>query len=136
MNVSTLVNVTPSIRICGAEFLMLREEHPNLRVFSIQPGMVEAEGGHGMVVRYCTPFAKDKELLTGDVTLYLQEPVADHLRRVFLNVNWDIARLDEHKGEFVDKKLLKLSFLFPVMLGWRLGNDSSKSLSGSPVVVF
>ena len=114
---------------------MLREEHPNIRVFSIHPGMVKVERSRGMVVPYFTPFAKDKGLLTGGVTLYLQKPVADHLRRVFLNVNWDIAELDEHKGEFVDKKLLKLSFLFPVMLGRRLGNDSSKGFSGSPVVV-
>ena len=67
--------------------------------------------------------------------MYLQKPVADHLRRAFLNVNWDIVGLDEHKGEFVDKKLLKLSFLLPVMLGRSLGNDSSKSLSGNLVVV-
>ena len=97
--------------MCGAEFLKLREEHPNLRVFSIHPGIVEAEGGRGMVVPRFTPFTKEMGLLTGGVTLYLQKPEADHLRGVFLSVNWDVAELDEHEGGLVDKKLLNLSFL-------------------------
>ena len=97
--------------MCGAEYLTLCEKHPNLRVFSIHPSIVEAEGGRGMVVPYFTRFAKDKRLLTDGVTLYLQKLVADHLRGVFLSVNWDVAELDERKGEIVDKEPLKLSFL-------------------------
>ena len=58
-----------------------------------------------------TPFAKDKGLLTSGVTLYLQKSEADHLRGGFLSVNWDVAELDEHKVEIVDKKLLELPFL-------------------------
>lgn len=64
-----------------------------------------------MVVAHFTPFAKDKGLLTGGVTLHLQKLEADHLRGGFLSVNWDVAELDEHKGEIVDKKLLELPFL-------------------------
>lgn len=90
---------------------MSNQEHPNLRVFSIHPGIVEAEAGRGMVVPHFTPFAKDKGLLTGGVTLYLQKPEADHLRGGFFSVNWDVGELEEHKSEIVDKKLLKLSFI-------------------------
>ena len=42
--------------MCGVELLTLREEHPNLRVFSIRPGIVEAEGGRGMVVAHFHSF--------------------------------------------------------------------------------
>lgn len=58
-----------------------------------------------------TPFAKDKGLPTSGVTLHLQKPEADHLRGGFLSVNWDVAELDKHKGEIVDKKLLELPSL-------------------------
>ena len=64
-----------------------------------------------MVVAHFTPFAKDKGLLTGGVTLHLQKLEADHLRGSFLSANWDGVGLDEHKGEIVDKKLLELPFL-------------------------
>lgn len=46
-----------------------------------------------MVVTHFTPFAKDKGLLTGGVTLHLQKLEADHLRGGFLSVNWDVAEL-------------------------------------------
>jgi hypothetical protein len=87
-----------------------------------------------VVVANFTPFAKDKGLLAGGVTLHLQKLEADHLRGSFLSANWDVAGLDEHKGEIVDKKLLELPFLNATfgssgILGRRLGNDSSKSFS-------
>jgi hypothetical protein len=40
-----------------------------------------------VVVAHFTPFAKDKGLLTGGVTLHLQKLEADHLRGGFLSVN-------------------------------------------------
>lgn len=61
-----------------------------------------------MVVAHFTPFATDKGLLTGGVTLHLQKPEADNLRGGFLSVNRDVA---EHKSEIVDKELLELPFL-------------------------
>lgn len=73
--------------------------------------MVEAENGRGMVVPAFTPFAKDKGLLTGGITLYLDKPEADHLRGGFISVNWDVAELEAHKTEIKEKKLLKLAFL-------------------------
>ena len=121
-NVSILVSLTLKISMCDAEYLTLREEHPNLRVFSIHPSIVEAEGGRGMAVPHFARFAKDKRLLTDGVTLYRQKPEADHLRGVFLSVNWDVAELDEHKGEIVDKKaveaLLSNATLSPCGYAW------------------
>lgn len=58
-----------------------------------------------------TPFAKDKALLFGGVSLYLQKPEADHLRGGFISVNWDLEELESHKGEVTEKKLTKLAFL-------------------------
>lgn len=64
-----------------------------------------------MILEPFMPFAKDKPLLTGAVTLYLQQTRADFLRGGFLSVNWDIDELEKHKDEITEKKLLKLAFL-------------------------
>ncbi len=73
--------------------------------------MVEAEEGHGMVVPPLTPFAKDKGLLFGGVSLFLQKPESDFLRGGFFSVNWDLDELKAHKGEVTAKKLVKLGLL-------------------------
>lgn len=73
--------------------------------------MVEAEEGHGMVVPALTPFAKDKGLLFGGVSLYLQKPKADFLRGGFFSVNWDLDELEAHEAEVTEKKMLNLAFL-------------------------
>lgn len=73
--------------------------------------MVEAEEGRGMVVPPLTPFAKDKGLLFGGVSLFLSKPEADFLRGGFFSVNWDIEEVEAHKGEVTEKKLVKLGFL-------------------------
>lgn len=73
--------------------------------------MVEAEEGRGIVVPPLTPFAKDKALLFGGVSLYLQKPEADYLRGGFISVNWDLEELEGHSGEVAEKKLIKLAFL-------------------------
>ena len=86
-------------------------EQPNIRVFSIHPGIVEAESNRGMVVDNFTPFAKDKQALTAGLTLYLQRPQADFLRGGFLSANWDVEEMEKHKDEIVEGKLLKLAFL-------------------------
>lgn len=91
------------------------KEHPDLRVFSVHPGIVEAEAGRGMVVEPLTPFAKDKAALTGGVTLFLQTPAAEFLRGGFYSVNWDVDELIKHEKEVREKKLLKLAFLNGVL---------------------
>ena len=86
-------------------------EHPDLRVFSIHPGIVEVENGRGMVANSFTPFAKDKAALTGGATLFLQTPAAEFMRGGFYSVNWDIDEMIRHQDEIKDKKLLQLAFL-------------------------
>lgn len=92
-------------------------EIPNLRTFSIHPGIVEA-GERGAVVDHFTPFAKDKQALTAAFTLYLQKPEADHLRGGFVSVNWDVEEMESHKEEIKEGKLLKLGFI-----GAKLGTE-------------
>ncbi|GME60381.1 uncharacterized protein LTHEOB_30 [Neofusicoccum parvum] len=81
-------------------------EHPALRVFSVHPGLVEAEDGRGMVVPNFTPFAKDKAILTGGLSLFLATPRADKLAGTFLSVNWDVDEILSHVDEIVEHKLL------------------------------
>lgn len=69
-----------------AEFL--DAEKPDLRVFSVHPGIVGVtESGRGIVVDALTPFAKDKGIQTGGLSLYLAQPKADYLKGSFVSVN-------------------------------------------------
>jgi NAD(P)-dependent dehydrogenase (short-subunit alcohol dehydrogenase family) len=86
-------------------------EHPDLRAFCVHPGIVEAEGGRGIVADVFTPFAKDKPALTGGLTTYLAGPKADFLKGTYLHANWDVAELEQHRQELLEKKLNKLAFL-------------------------
>ena len=61
-------------------------EYPKMRVFSVHPGIVEA-ADRGMIVDAFTPFAKDKQALTGGVSLWLSKPKAHFLNGGFLSVN-------------------------------------------------
>lgn len=90
---------------------LLSTEHPNIRIFSIHPGMAEAEGGRGSVPDHFVPFAKDKPALTAGVTLYLQKPEADYLRGGYFSVNWDVEEMEKHKDEIQGKGLLQLGFI-------------------------
>lgn len=62
-------------------------EYPEIRVFSVHPGIVAASEGRGMVTPAFTPFAKDPTILTGALTTYLSTPRADFLRGGFISVN-------------------------------------------------
>ena len=53
-------------------------------VFSVHPGIVEATD-RGMVVDAFTPYAKDKQALTGEVSLSLSTPKAQFLNGGFLS---------------------------------------------------
>ena len=66
----------------------LDAEKPDLRVFTLHPGIVAAtKSKRGMVVDAFTPFAKDPGMLTGAVSLYLATPKAEYLRGGFTSVN-------------------------------------------------
>lgn len=73
-----------------AEFL--DAEKPELRVFTVHPGIVAVtETNRGAVVDVLTPFAKDKGIQTGGLSLYLAQKRADHLRGGFISVNCRFA---------------------------------------------
>jgi hypothetical protein len=66
----------------------LDAEKPDLRVFTVHPGIVAAtETNRGMVVDALTPFAKDTGIQTGGLSLYLAQKRADYLRGGFISVN-------------------------------------------------
>lgn len=74
-----------------AEFL--DAERLNLRVFTVHPGIVAVtETSRGAVVDALTPFAKDKGILTGGLSLYLAQDKADYLRGGFISVNCKYRR--------------------------------------------
>ena len=88
-----------------------KPEQPSIRVFSVHPGIVEVENGRGMLNPMFDPFAHDKAALSGGLTLYLSTSRAEHLRGNYLSVNWDVVELEEHKAEFIEKKLGQLGFV-------------------------
>jgi NAD(P)-dependent dehydrogenase (short-subunit alcohol dehydrogenase family) len=62
-----------------AEFL--DAEKPDLRVFTVHPGIVGVtETGRGMAVDALAPFALDKGIQTGGLSLYLAQSKANYLR--------------------------------------------------------
>lgn len=76
-----------------AEFL--DAEHPDLRVFTVHPGIVAVtESSRGAVVDALTPFAKDKGIQTGGLSLYLAQERADYLRGGFISVNCEFTSCD------------------------------------------
>ena len=90
---------------------LINIEQPNLRVFSVHPGIVKAENGRGVVIDAFTSFAIDTAALTGGLTLWLDTPKADFLRGGYIHSNWDVNELEQHKAEIVEKGLVKLGFL-------------------------
>ncbi|KAF2148891.1 NAD(P)-binding protein [Myriangium duriaei CBS 260.36] len=97
---------------------MLHSEQPDLRVFSLHPGISARDEDRGMFVPAFEPFCKDKQQLTAGVTLWLSTSRADFLKGGFVSVNWDVSELEAHKDEIQQKRLNKLA-----MLNARLGVD-------------
>ena len=85
-------------------------EYPNIRAFSVHPGIVAADD-RGMVVDAFTPFAKDKQRLTGGVSLWLNTPKADCLDGGYVGVNWDVNEMEAHAVEIAEGKLNHMGFL-------------------------
>jgi NAD(P)-dependent dehydrogenase (short-subunit alcohol dehydrogenase family) len=85
----------------------LDAEFPHLRAFSLAPGIIMT----GLTNDFFKPYAKDHVELPGMWALYLSQERADFLRGGFVNINWDIAELEAHKAEIVEKKLLKIKWL-------------------------
>ena len=71
-----------------------------------------------MIVDSLTPFALDKGIQTGGLSLYLAQPKADYLKGSFVSVNSHLHWVAEFGGsrhewdaEITEQKLLKLAFL-------------------------
>ncbi|KAF2247679.1 hypothetical protein BU26DRAFT_566628 [Trematosphaeria pertusa] len=77
---------------------------PNLRTFSIHPGIDEAAAGRGAVIDHIAPFAKGKQPLPAVFTMYLQKQEVDFLRGGFVSENWDIEEGKPVKLGFVGAK--------------------------------
>jgi NAD(P)-dependent dehydrogenase (short-subunit alcohol dehydrogenase family) len=94
---------------CVSKVAMLRlldhvqAEYPKMRVFSLSPGTVR----EGTVPKPFLVYANDKAILSGGVSLWLSHDKADFLKGRFLNVNWDVEELVQHKEEIERKDLLK-----------------------------
>lgn len=87
-------------------------EQPDLRIFSVRPGIVEtSSNGRGANFEHFVPFAKDKQSLTGGLAVYLTTSKADFLRGGYIHANWDVEELEEHQSEIDEKRLIKLGFL-------------------------
>ena len=64
-----------------------------------------------MIIDSFTPFAKDKQGLTGGMSLWLATPKADFLKGGFLTANWDVNEMEAHAQEISGGKLTELGFL-------------------------
>ena len=64
-----------------------------------------------MVVDAFTPFAKDRQRLTGGLSLWLSTPKAQCLNGGYVSVNWDVDEIEAHAAEIAEGKLNHLSFL-------------------------
>jgi NAD(P)-dependent dehydrogenase (short-subunit alcohol dehydrogenase family) len=105
------LHLGPLFLLPRSSCLTTSAENPNLRTFSVHPGIVESSAGRGAVVDAFTPFAKDTQALTAGVTLYLQRPESDVLRGGFFSVNWDVDEVQQHKEEIAEGELLRLGFI-------------------------
>ena len=76
----------------------------------MHPGLVAAED-RGVVIDMLTPFAHDKQALTGGVSLWLNTSKADFLKGGYLSVNWDVTEMEAHANEIKEGKLNQLGFL-------------------------
>lgn len=86
----------------------VQAEYPNLRVFSLAPGIICTSNAFPEPY---IPFAKDTYDLVGGTTLWLSRPKADFLKGTWTSVNWDVEEMEAHKDEVEKNSLLKMKFL-------------------------
>ncbi|KAF2854736.1 NAD(P)-binding protein [Plenodomus tracheiphilus IPT5] len=96
-----------SSKLAQVKFMeFLHAEQPNIRSFSMIPGVIATD----MVPEEYKKYAIDDPLLPGGLTLYLSTKKADWLRGNVISVNWDFDEMEAHRKEIEEKKLLKLKF--------------------------
>ncbi|KIM21834.1 hypothetical protein M408DRAFT_333213 [Serendipita vermifera MAFF 305830] len=83
---------------------LLDLEYPNLRTFSVIPGLVATD----MLIEAFSALALDKAPLVAGVSVYLSHPKADFLSGRFLDARWDIEEVVARKEEIVKNDLLKI----------------------------
>lgn len=84
----------------------LSSEYPELRAFSMNPGIVK-----DVVWRDAfKPFAQDSPALVGAFSVWLSTPGADCVKGGYVCVNWDVEELMKNEKEIKEKGLLKLKF--------------------------
>lgn len=85
----------------------LSAEHPTLRAFALNPGIVKDTE----TVPAFRPFALDTVALIGGFTLWLASGKADKLKGGYMSVNWDVDVLERNADVIKEKGLLSTAFL-------------------------
>ncbi|RFU33726.1 hypothetical protein B7463_g2646, partial [Scytalidium lignicola] len=81
----------------------IHSEHPNIRVFSVHPGIIPTAMGKAF-----GGAAKDTVELAAGMNLYLASPKADYLRGRYITANWDVDELEQHQSEIQEKGLFQV----------------------------
>jgi NAD(P)-dependent dehydrogenase (short-subunit alcohol dehydrogenase family) len=92
-----------------AEFL--DAEYPELRVFSMDPGIVKGVASLEAFV----PFAVVEPEVVGAFSVWLASGKAEGCRGGYVHVAWDVAELEEKAAEIKEKGLVKTKFLGGVL---------------------
>jgi hypothetical protein len=87
------------------EFLAV--EHPEMRVYAVNPGLVKESDS----VPAFKPFAQDEVALVGGFMLWLASGKADAFKGCTMSVNWDVDVLERNAEKIKEGALLKTSYL-------------------------
>ena len=85
-------------------------EYPNLRVFSLHPGIVDTELNKVFGLSKFTKWKMDSPRLAAGTVLYLTTARADFLRGRWISANWVVDELEERREQIVGQNLLKSAF--------------------------
>lgn len=114
MTSSTAAVVIPGVSSYGmskAAVIRLVEyldaEYPNLKAFSLDPGIVKGIA----TMQAFIPFARDTPELVGAMSIWLASDKAENVKGGYINVSWDVNELEKYGGEIREKGLLKSKFL-------------------------
>ncbi|CAO2656571.1 Nn.00g053740.m01.CDS01 [Neocucurbitaria sp. VM-36] len=82
-------------------------EYPNLKAFSMDPGIVKGIATMPAFI----PFAHDTPELVGAFSIWLASGKADKLKGSYVHLTWDVEELERYGDEIQEKGLLKDKFL-------------------------
>jgi len=88
----------------------LHFEYPNVRSFSLHPGLVDTalSRTHEVSTRYA--WTMDSPALSAGTVLYLTTPGAEFLRGRWISANWRVDELEKRREQIVGQNLLKTGF--------------------------